>query len=125
MMIIKQSGPLWNFNLSGAGATGMKLREHPLMICGGIRNWPPIWVWTGGENNQRPRGEVGVLIRVEPSVVEFQRLFLTIQYNDSEYMGWLSFDDAKFGRKIYHLLKGLYRQSISEIGELDISRALE
>jgi hypothetical protein len=125
MMIIKQSGPLWDFNLSGAGATGMKLREHPLMVSGGIRNWPPIWVWTGGENNQRPRGEVGVLIRVEPSVVEFQRLFLTIQYNDSEYMGWLSFDDAKFCRKIYHLLKGLYRQSISEIGELDISRALE
>ena len=20
----------------------MKLREHPLMICGGIRNWPPV-----------------------------------------------------------------------------------
>jgi hypothetical protein len=125
MMIIKQSGPLWNFNLSGAGATGMKLREHPLMICEGIRNWPPIWVWVGGKKNERPRGEVGILIRVEPSVIEFKRLFLTIQYNDSEYMGWLSFDDAAFCREIYNLLKGLYRHSILEIGELDISHALD
>ena len=103
----------------------MKLREHPLMICGGIRNWPPVWVWVGGENNQRPRGEVGVLIRAEPSVVEIKRLFLTIQYNDSEYMGCLSFDDAAFCREIYHLLKELYRHSILEIGELDISWAQE
>ena len=29
----------------------MKLREHPLMICGGVVNWPPIWIWTGGEKN--------------------------------------------------------------------------
>jgi hypothetical protein len=73
------------FQLIRTRATGMKLREHPLMVCGGIRNWPPIWLWIGGENNKRPRGEVGVLIRVEPSVVEPRRLFLTIQYNDSEY----------------------------------------
>jgi len=103
----------------------MKLREHPLMICGGIRNCPPRWVWTGGEKNGRPRGEVGVLIRVEPSVVEFKRLFLTIEYNDSEYMGWLSFDDAEFCGQIYDLLKRLYRHSILEIGELDISYPLD
>jgi hypothetical protein len=53
----------------------MKLREHPLMTCGGIRNWPPRWVWVGGEKNGHPRGEVGVLIRVEPSVVEFKDCF--------------------------------------------------
>ena len=86
-----------------------------------IRNWPPRWVWVGGEKNGRPCGEVGVLIRVEPSVVEFKRLFLTIEYNDSEYMGWLSFDDAEFCGQIYDLLKRLYRHSILEIGELDIS----
>jgi hypothetical protein len=80
-------------------------------------NWNEVWV--GGEKNERPRGEVGVLIRVEPSV-EFKRLFLTIEYNDSKYMGWLSFDDAEFCGQIYNLLKPLYRHSISEIGELDI-----
>jgi hypothetical protein len=77
----------------------MKLREHPLMVRGGMLNWPPIWLWTGGEKNERPRGEVGVLIRVEPSVVEDRSLFLTIQYNDSEYMGCLSFDDPVFAKK--------------------------
>jgi hypothetical protein len=56
-------------------------------------------------------------------VVEVRSLFLTIQYkyNDSEYIGSLSFDDAAFCREIYDLLKGLYRHSIAEIGELDIS----
>jgi hypothetical protein len=73
----------------------MKLREHPLMICGGIVNWPPIWIWTGGERNERPRGEI-VLIKVELSLLDPRRLFLTIQYNDSEYMGCLLFDDATF-----------------------------
>jgi hypothetical protein len=75
----------------------------------------------GGEKNERPRGEVGVLIRVEPSVIEFKRLFLTIQHNASDYIGWLSFDDAEFCGEIYLLLKGLYRHSISEIGGLDIA----
>jgi hypothetical protein len=103
----------------------MKLREHPLMVRGGILNWPPIWLWTGGEKNERPRGEVGVLIRVEPSVVEDRSLFLTIQYNDSEYMGCLSFDDAAFCQEIYNLPKRLYRHSISEIGELDIRHTLD
>jgi hypothetical protein len=110
----------FNFITSARG-TGMKLREHPLMICGGMLNWPPIWLWTGGEKNERPRGEVGVLIRVEPSVLADRSLFLTIQYNNGEYMGCLSFDDAAFCREIYNLLKGLYRHSISEIGELNIS----
>lgn len=87
----------------------------------GISNWPPIWVWTGGEKNERPHAEVGVLIKVELSLLDPRRLFLTIQYNDSEYMGGLLFDDAAVCRKIYHLLKGLYHHSISENGELDIN----
>jgi len=96
----------------------MKLREHPLMMCGmvmcgGIVNWPPIRIWTGGERNKRPRGEVGVLIKVELSLLDPRRLFLTIQYNHSEYTGCLLFDDATFCRDIYHLLKRLYRRSIS------------
>jgi hypothetical protein len=92
--------------------------------CGGISNWPPIWVWTGGKKNELPRGEVGVLVEVRPSLLDIKRLFLIIQYNDSEYMDCLSFDDAAFCREIYVLLKSLYRHSISAIGELDIGPAL-
>jgi hypothetical protein len=99
----------------------MKLREHPLMVCDGMINWPPVWLWTGGKKNEHPRGEVGVLIRVETSVLEVKRLFLTIEYNDSEYMGSLAFDDAAFCREIYKLLKGHYRYSIAEIGGLDLA----
>jgi hypothetical protein len=46
-----------------------------------------------------------------------------MEYNDSECMGCLLFDDVTFCRQIYHLLKGFYRHSILEIGELEISHA--
>ena len=39
----------------------MQLREHPLMTYHGVPNWPPVWMWRGGDRNRSIRGEVGVL----------------------------------------------------------------
>lgn len=39
----------------------MQLRDHPLMIYHGIRNWPPAWTWRSGQDNAKPRGEIGIL----------------------------------------------------------------
>ena len=39
----------------------MLLREHPLVSRHGVCNWPPVWAWTSGLENKRPRGEVGIL----------------------------------------------------------------
>ena len=35
----------------------MLLRDHPLMMYNGIRSWPPVWVWKGGNDNTNPKGE--------------------------------------------------------------------
>lgn len=48
----------------------MLLRNHPLMSYKGIPNWPPIWTWTDGVENTRPRGEIGILKGVALSKVQ-------------------------------------------------------
>jgi hypothetical protein len=42
----------------------MLLRDHPLMSYRGVRNWPSTWLWVGGEVNERPRGEVGIVTHI-------------------------------------------------------------
>jgi hypothetical protein len=102
----------------------MLLREHPLMCYRGVRNWPPTWIWVGGEANERPRGEVGILIHVMPSVLEAKKLFLTIEHNENEYMGCLLFEDATFSHQIYSMLRRFYHHSTEEIGSIDLSHTL-
>ena len=35
-----------------------------MMIYNGIRSWPPVWVWKGGNANTNPKGEVGIVLDV-------------------------------------------------------------
>jgi len=68
----------------------MLLRDHPLMSRYGVPNWPPVWTWMSGGDNKHPRGEVGILRRVEISkVLPANRCFLYIDYEDSSYIGCL------------------------------------
>ena len=99
----------------------MELRKHPLMSYRGRPNWPPRWVWLGGKQNERPRGEVGVLKEVSRYPhLSADGLTLVMEYNGSAYMGLLLFDDFAFSRKIHDLLKNLRGRPISEIGSLDV-----
>lgn len=101
----------------------MMLRDHPLMNYRGLRNWPPIWTWRGGEGeNKRPRGEVGILRDVFLSNVEPRsRVYLIMEYEDSEYIGCLLFDEASACKQICELLHHHCGSSITEIGDLDLS----
>ena len=99
----------------------MELRKHPLMSYRGRPNLPPRWVWLGGKQNERPRGEVGVLKEVSRYPhLSADGLTLVMEYNGSAYMGLLLFDDFAFSRKIHDLLKNLRGRPISEIGSLDV-----
>ena len=99
----------------------MELRKHPLMSYRDRPNWPPRWVWLGGKQNERPRGEVGILKEVSKySDLSSDGLTLVMEYNGSFYMGVLLFDDFAFFRKIFDLLKTLRNHPITEIGGLDM-----
>ena len=102
----------------------MKLRDHPLMSCVAVRNWPPAWLWRGGSEDTRPNGEVGFLKEVILSDINPPtRCFLVMQHMGAEYIGCLSFGNSAFCREISRVLRDQRGNSIHEIGEIDISYA--
>src|ERR671924_379450 len=99
----------------------MELRNHPLMSYRKLPTWPPAWVWIGGNEDQHPKGEVGILKQVRqvnghPIV---HRCFLWMEYGDSMYLGCLLVDDISFCERVSKLLKENIGRSIESIGDLD------
>jgi hypothetical protein len=103
----------------------MLLRDHPLLNHRGIPSWPPVWAWTGGLDNTRPKGEIGILRSVQQSnVLPADRCFFYIEYEESLYIGCLLIDDYAFWDQIVKLLQGHYNRPIAVIGSLDLSHTL-
>jgi len=103
----------------------MLLREHPLMRYRGLSNWPPSWLFIDGVENKHPRGEIGTLTAVDVSnVPPANRCFLSIDCEESSYMGCLLFDDCAFCDQIVKLLRSNLNRPIVEIGSLDVSHTL-
>jgi hypothetical protein len=103
----------------------MLLRDHPLMRYHGIPNWPPSWLFIDGVENKHPRGEIGTLTAVDVSnVPPANRCFLSIDCEESSYMGCLLFDDCAFCDQIVKLLRSNLNRPIAEIGSLDVSHTL-
>jgi hypothetical protein len=99
----------------------MLLRDHPLMSYKGVPSWPPVWTWTYGEEDKRPKGEIGVFRRVVRSNIQpSNRCFLFIDHQESSYIGGLMVDDSVFCDQITKLLQGCYNRPIAEIGGLQL-----
>jgi hypothetical protein len=49
------------------------------------------------------------------------KIFMSMQYQGSRYMGFVAFDDSNFCRQIYDLLKSKAGLSIKESGDIDLS----
>jgi hypothetical protein len=96
----------------------LKFREHPPTTLGnGLKPWPPVWV-TASEN--RTTGEIGILKDVSIGILIDTTLFLFMDYQDSRYVGSMSFNDSISCQKIYNLLKPNVGRSIEEIGNLNL-----
>src|SRR5215475_14584294 len=103
----------------------MLLRDHPLMMFKGVRSWPPVWIWTGGAKNKRPRGEVGILQAVLPSNIQpSNRCFLYVDHEGSTYMGCLLINDLSFCAQVTRLLQNYCDHLIRDIGNLELSHTL-
>jgi hypothetical protein len=90
-----------------------------------LSNWPPVWVWIGGEENKYPKGEVGTLSKVWLSVTTpSDKCYLRMESEGGDYMGVLLFDDLSFCREAFKLLSNNLGHSIKEIGNLDTSYTL-
>src|SRR5262245_2876752 len=96
------------------------------MAYHGVRNWPPIWTWASGLENNRPKGEIGTLTKVELSnILPADRCFLYVEHEGSSYIGCLLFDDRNFCGQVATLLQNHRNKRISEIGSLDISHTVK
>jgi hypothetical protein len=100
----------------------MELRSHPLMSYQSNRNWPPLWVWTGGTQNKQAEGEVGtlksvMLVGTEP----INKCYLIIEHDGEQYVGCLLFGDSSFCRQVYRMLDDHCGASLQHIGGIDVN----
>ena len=98
----------------------MQLRDHPYMSFNGVPNWPPEWIWTAGNENSHPVGEVGVLEDRQRSNINANVCFVTMRYDGATYVGRLEFDRQEYCDRICELLVRHYGQDLREIAILDI-----
>jgi hypothetical protein len=80
--------------IAGEFTESMQLRHHPLMSHGGVHNWQPTWVKSGGLRNvalPTLRGAIGTLTEVLlPMMDRCMRCHLLIDFRDASYMGTLT-----------------------------------
>jgi len=98
----------------------MKLRDHPSILCKGVRSWPPVWFDAEVVPGKMIKGEVGILTDVIMRELEVCRVFLTIRYQGASFIGTLFFDDQSFCLKVYKLLKACIGREIKDIGDMEL-----
>ena len=100
----------------------MELRNHPFMVCDGVRMWPPKWLQNFGPTTRFVTGEVGKLEQVFiTSVVPPDKVYLVISTDDGNcYLGTLMFEKATYAKAIFDILNTHLNKRISEIAAVDV-----
>ena len=97
----------------------MKLRDHPLMSHGGLRNWPPIWVCMGRTTRPIEQQEVGTLTEVSLDGLGKPQIMLGMKNDNGDYRTLIDFDDRGFCLKVYERLKDCIGKPVEDLGDLD------
>ena len=96
----------------------MKVREHRLMRCRGIPNWPPKLL--GADGKKIVIEEFGVVRYVLSDPRDAKKCFLIIEENGLGYVGLLEFDDARVCARIAKIIGHHTGHSLPEIAEMDL-----
>jgi len=96
----------------------MKLRDHPALRILSTRSWPPVWVRTRPD---KVYGEVGNFAGTAVTEAIPTAIFLKMEFEQKQYMGFLSVNDAVLCRQLNKLLNQYVGRSIEQIGDLDVS----
>ena len=99
----------------------MHLRDHPTLL--GFYRWPPTWVDYQGPSEATPKGELGVLRKVQCYSYNSRVIFLTIEFDGCEYMGCLVMEFEVLGAYVGLLLEDCLGMSIDSIGSLEVPLA--
>src|SRR5215470_16125694 len=99
----------------------MELRNHPVMVCDGVRTWPPKWLQTYGPRNASVSGEVGVLTSVFLSRATINRVLLVTHTDEGNvYIGALMFEKADSAKAVFDFLYSQVPSPLTAIGALDL-----
>ena len=96
----------------------MKLRDHPALRILSTRSWPPVWVHT---RTDKVYGEVGKFTGTAVNEAIPTAIFLKMEFNQKQYMGFLNVNDAVLCFQLNRLLNEHIGRTIEEIGDLDLS----
>ena len=97
----------------------MLLRHHPLMIHRGVSNWPPKWQ-ASEQSLIAPVGEVGIIKLA--TILQFypETCVLVMEHESRSYMGFMTFDDPVFCRRVCGLINSHAGLSTAHIGDLKL-----
>jgi len=100
----------------------MERRNHPIMVCDGVRTWPPKWSQMFGPSNRSVTGKIGVLSAIFlSSVIPPGKVHLVITTkNGNCYLGSLMFEKPNSAKKIFDLLIANIKKPIRTIGATDL-----
>jgi hypothetical protein len=99
----------------------VELRHHPVLVCDGVRTWPPKWLHTYGPTTASVSGEVGVLESTFLSQVTGDRVYLSITTATGDtYLGSLVFAKGISAEAIFDLLFSQRGQLIASVGSIDL-----
>ena len=96
----------------------MKLRDHPALRILSVRSWPPVWVHT---RTDKVYGEVGKFAGTAATDAIPTAIFLKMEFEQKQYMGFLNVNDVVLCRQLDSLLNQHLGRSMEEIGDLDVS----
>ena len=101
----------------------MQLRKYPVNRFRDLRNWPPVWLRLGYVNAKAAKtlsGEIGILKQVRCYEDRPGKIYLTVVYHGTTYVGCLLFDDQRFSKHAFEHLRHCYGRAINEIGSSEI-----
>jgi len=108
-------------NPNHRGGPAMELRNHSVMFCDGVRQWPPKWLQTYGRGTVSVSGEVGVLEAVFLSQVVINKVYLLMHtVEGNAYLGTLIFEKLSSAKAVFDFLQGCINKPLSAIGALDL-----
>lgn len=102
----------------------MKLRDHPALVISGLSVWPPVWIDTRTQPFKRLEGEIGILTGTVLNHGFPRAIFLTMEFEQKDYMGFVTCADASFCCQLDSFLQNYIGRPIKEIGDLDLSFTL-
>ena len=99
----------------------MELRNHPVMCCDGVMQWPPKWLQVYGPTAIYAFGEMGILEEVFITRQPINKVYLLMNTKEcNSYIGILMFENARVGQAVYNLLLTCVHKPVTALGALDL-----